>query len=355
MPQWVEIPPRGLDLTKTHIILPLNRAEFGYNKIEDMIQDIDPETILFLSKLQDIRIKTDTGTDLAILKNDSAKPKVEILIEGIKQGQSFSIVNDFLLCKQTFHKPAHIRQERREDIEEREVSIAFQLDEDSKEFGKIYAYLPVKTVDFPFLINADFILTSSREDIHQDSPWNHWLIECLADLIAKKLLPLLKEHDLLSVSFLESLATELNNLAEDKDNLFYPIFSRLCEIFMDEELLPANDGTFVSARDAVLTRSTAVRNLLNHAQLGALLLSSDVESDSELKWLSADITQDRTPNLRQYLIRFLGFQDVTPPVFSAKLSIDFLRRQSDEWFVKFYMFLSGRSALFEFRGKHSPY
>jgi predicted transcriptional regulator len=345
VPQWIDVPPRGLDPSKTYIILPLNRAEFGYNKIEDMLQDIDPETILFLSKLQDIQIKTDTGTDLAILKNDSAKPKVEILIEGKKQGRFFSIVNDFLVCKQTFHKPAHIRQEKREDIEERDISIAFQLAEVSKGLGKIYAYLPVKTIDFPFLINADFILTSSREDIHQDSPWNHWLVECIADFIAKELLPLLKERDLLSIDFLEALATKLNNLAEDKSDLFYPVSSKLCETFMNEELLPADDHTFVSTQNAVLTRSTPVRNLLTYAQLAFLFLRSDVESDSELKWLSADITLDRTPNLRHYLIHHLGIDEVTPASFARKLSENFLSRQKDEWFVKFYKFLSRQPTL----------
>ena len=345
VPQWVDISPKGLDPSKTHIILPLNRAKFDYNEIEGMLQDIDPETILFLSKLQDIRIKTDTGTDLAILKNDSDKPKVEILIEGKKQGQSFSVVNDFLLCKQTFHKPAHIHQERRENIEDREVSIAFQLDEDFKEPGKIYAYLPVKTIDFPFLINADFILTSSRQDIHQDNPWNHWLIECLADLIARELLPLLKEWKFLSVDFLEVLASKLNNLAKYKRDPFYSVFSRLREDFISNELLPANDGAFVSAQNAVLTRSAAVRNLLNPAQLGELLLTSDTEPDSELKWLSAEVTLDRTPNLRHYLIHHLGIAEFTPTSFARKLSENFLSIQKDEWFVEFYKFLSRQPTL----------
>ena len=350
VPQWIDIPPKGLDISKTHIILPLNRMDFGYDKIEDMLQDIEPETILFLSKLQEIRIKTDTGTDLTILKNDSAKPKFEILIEGKKQDQSFSVVNDFLVGTQTFHKPAHIDQEKREDIEKRDVSIAFQLDEDSMRIGKIFAYLPVKPIDFPFLVNADFILTSSRQDIHRDSPWNHWLIDCMADVIATKLLPLLKEREFLSVDFLEALASKLNSLAEDKSDLFYPVFSRLRETFMNEELLPANDDTFVSAQNAVLTRSTAVRNLLTHTQLDFLFQRSDVEFDSELKWLSADITQDRTPNLRQYLIRFLDFEDITPARFSAKLSLDFLSAQEDKWFVEFYVFLFGRSALWNSEG-----
>src|SRR5262249_1397122 len=32
----------------------------------------------------------------------------------------------------------------------------------------------------PFLVNADFLLTSSREGIKEDEPWNHWLRDCIA-------------------------------------------------------------------------------------------------------------------------------------------------------------------------------
>ena len=345
VPQWIDTPLEGLDLSETRIILPLTKEGFGYKEIEKMLQDIEPEVILFLSTLQEIEIKTDTGDDFTILKDDSAMPEVQIIAGGKKQGLAFLNTGNYLVCTDSFSKPADIHHKKREGIENRDVTIGFPLDENSTAIRKIFAYLPVKTTDFPLLINADFILTSSREDI-QDVPWNRrWLMICVADLIAKELLPLLKERKFLSVDFLEALAGKLNDLSKNENDLFYPVFSRLRETFMNEEVLPANDGTFVSAQNAMLTRSTAVRNLLTYAQLDFLFPRSDVESDSEMKWLSADITQDRTPNLRQYLIRFLGFQDVTPPVFSDKLSIDFLCRQSDEWFVKFYVFLSGRSAL----------
>ena len=36
-----------------------------------MLIEIEPETSLFLSKLQEIRIKTDSDTDLSVLNNDS--------------------------------------------------------------------------------------------------------------------------------------------------------------------------------------------------------------------------------------------------------------------------------------------
>ena len=345
VPQWIDTPIEGLDPSETHIILPLTKKGFGYEDIEKMLQDVEPETILFLSKLQEIKIKTDSGDDFTILKDDSTTPEVQIVAEGKKQGLDFSNSGGFLICTNRFDKPADIYHEKRVGIENRNVTIGFPLDENSNAVRKIFAYLPVKTTDFPFLINADFILTSSREDI-QDVPWNrYWLVECVADLLARELLPLLKERKLLSVDFLDPLASKLNKLNKNKNDLFYPVFSRLREAFLKAELLPANDGTFVSAQNVVLTRSTALRNLVTHAQLDFLLSDSDVESDNELKWLSSDITQDLTPNLREYLTDCLEIKEVRPTTFANELSEEFLSMQTDEWFVEFYVFLLGQSAL----------
>jgi len=112
---------------QTTIILPLDKTGFGYDKIEMMLQDIEPATILFLSKLKEIKIETDTSDNLTILKDDSKMPFVQILVEGKKQGKSFSFVDEFMFFSHSFSKPKEIIQERREAIENREVSIAFPI------------------------------------------------------------------------------------------------------------------------------------------------------------------------------------------------------------------------------------
>ena len=348
VPQWIDTPPKGLDLSQTYIILPLTETDFGYKKIEEMLRDIEPESILFLSTLQEIQIKTDTGDDFTILKDDSAMPEVTVLVEDNKKGSSFSTFNDFLVCTETFDKSVDIHHEKREGIEDREVSVAFPLGENPIGVGKIFAYLPVRAdTGFPFLINADFILPSSREEI-REVPWNHWLMDCVAIVVASKLLPLLKEKNLLTVHFLEKLTDKLSEywycMAHwvEKKDLFCPIFNRVYEALMNEELLPTHDGMYVSAPNAKLARGDAIRNLLDQNQLGALFS----QPNGRIKWLSSDITQDRTPNLRQYLMA-LEVEDfeVTPDTFARRLSKPFLSTQSDEWFIKFYRFLFAQPAL----------
>ncbi len=342
VPRWLDIPPEGLNPSMTYIVLPLTKSDFGYAKIESMLEDIQPEVILFLSTLKQIRIKTDTGIDFTIFKDNERQPEVTIDVKGNKVGNYNG--GDFLVCPKTFDKPANITHKKREGVEDREVSIAFPLDENSTAIEKVFAYLPVQDdTGLPFLINADFILTSSRDDIHEDVPWNRWLMECVADLVVKEFLPLLKERERLNVDFLEALASKLNNLAEDKNNLFYPIFGKVRETLMNEEFLPANDRTYVSASNAKLARGNPIRNLLNHKQLSDLFYS--INTTNETKWLSNEITQDLTPELRTYLTLKLDVNEVDPSMFARRLTLLFLSKQCDEWFIKFYRFLFGQPTL----------
>lgn len=333
VPQWIEELPDRLDRSCTTIILPLNKASFGYVEIETMLRDIEPASILFLSKLKEIKIETDTGDDLNILKDTSKRPVVQILVEGKSQNESISDIEEFLLCTQPFNRPKDVIQEKREEIKDREVSIAFLLNKDHESIGKIFAYLPVRSdTGLPFLINADFILPSSREDI-QDVPWNRWLMKCVAELVAIAL-PLLKERGLLTVGFLEMLTGRMNDLAEDMDNLYYPIFVEIREALKTKDLIPADDGTFVSAQNAKLARGSDLRKLLTHDQLTLLF-----KSEGTITWLTGDITEFNTPNLRRYLLEHLKVEEVRPEKFVELLTDVFLKNQTDNWIIDFYSFL----------------
>ena len=334
VPQWVENLPQGIDPNKTSIILPLDKPGFGYDEIEKMLQDIEPETILFLSKIKEIKIKTDTGDSLTILKDDRNNPHVQILIEGMKQGKSFSQVDKYILFTSPFEKPTKVYHEKRIGIDKRDVAIAFPINSERKISGKIFAYLPVRSdTGFPFLINTDFILPSSREEI-SDHPWNKWLIGCVGELLKEKM-PVLKEKGLLTIDLLENLVKSIMDISEN--NIFYPINKFLHDAFMEHDLLPSDEGTYVSAKNAKLARGAELRNLLNQNQLRELF-----HSMNPLNWISGDITSDRTPDLRNYLIEQLGIEEVRQENFAERLNDDFLEKQDDQWIIKFYSLLENQ-------------
>ena len=61
--------------------------------------------------------------------------------------------------------------------------------------------------------------------------------------------------------------------------------------------------------------------------------------------LSGDISQDRTPELRRYLMDELQVVEVTPATILPKLNAAFLGEQNDEWVCRFYEFLNAQTAL----------
>ena len=71
-----------------------------------------------------------------------------------------------------------------------------------------------------------------------------------------------------------------------------------------------------------------------------------------MSWLTGDITIDRTPDIRDYLIHELGVNEVTPETVARWLSraSGFLAKQPDAWITLLYEFLNEHPALLR-----SPY
>lgn len=123
-------------------------------------------------------------------------------------------------------------------------------------------------------------------------------------------------------------------------SMFAPLFETTRAALASEPLLPRFDGSHVSASNARLASTQELRELFDPSQLGALF-----GHDGELAWLSGDITQYRTPELRQYLMRELDIAEVTPEMILPELDKSFLKAQPDGWILKLYEFLNGQPAL----------
>ncbi len=334
VPEWIENIPESIDTSITSIVLPLDQSDFGYNVIKKMLWEIEPETILFLSKLKEIKIVTDDSEGFTIIKDDSSKPNIQLLSN--KNG--YDEIFEFLLFKRIFDKPTGINHEKRNNVKEREVSIAFPVGDKPNSAGKLFAYLPVRfDTGFPFIINADFILPSSREDI-QDTPWNReWLMPCVGELVSISL-PVLKDNKQLSVPFLNSLAKSV--LLLNENDLYYPIAKAVKEAFTTLEIIPADDGSFVTAGNAKLASADWLRKLLREEQLKLLY-------QKELKWVHGDITDKGRHELWNYLREEIGIEELTPDGFARKISATFLDNQSDQWMIDFYAQLPNKDALWK--------
>ena len=320
----------------TRFVLPFDREDFNseiaFQEIGERLRNLKSMAILFLRNIKEIEFR--------LLDAYGVYRRHDINAAGhMRQVAIGTARENWLIFERPILVPDRNHQVR--------VEIAFKLETDlvgnikgirQIHESPLFVYFPTeRETRLGFLIQGPYRTTLARDNIPSDDTWNKQLIVETATLIVESM-HRLKEMDLLAVSLLEALPVRVAHFAQG--GLFHPIFSRVREAFINEELLPANDGTFVSAQNAKLARGDAVRNLLSDEQLSFLFASRN-----EIKWLLSEVTLDRTPDLWQYLRCELKIEEVDPEMFARKLSEQFLEHQCDAWFIDFYRFLLGQRSL----------
>ena len=192
-----------------------------------------------------------------------------------------------------------------------------------------------------FLIQGPYRTTPSRDNIPKDDDWNRRLVGETSALL-RETLCWLRDHHLLDTEALRCLP--LDSTKFDNTNMFSPIFEATKQTLSSKPLLPRFDAGYVPAKRARLGRTQALRNLFSPAQLTALY-----QKVQELAWLSDDITLDRAPDLRDYLMKELNVEEIDPEDIIRQLNRAFLETQPDEWILKLYEFLKGLPSLRHWR------
>lgn len=336
-------PYQNVEDGETLFVFPFNHKVLSKTNAFDLIlnkmKTLGPRVLLFLNRINEIEWNVEsTGERGQYLKESKKRGAAKhITVLGQKNGQDEE--ENWLIFERPVPAP--------DGSDRVNVEVGFLLainPKDQKErIAKIsdsplVVYFPTEKVTrFGFLIQGPYRTTPSRDNIPKDDDWNKTLVRETARLLPDALRRL-KELRLLSVSLLETLPIRIDDFL--KDSIFYPIVEAIHNALINEELLPADDGTFVSARNAKLARGADLRKLLNQDQLNLLF-----QSQEAIKWLAGEITQDRTPDLHAYLLKTLHVDEVTPESFARKITQQFLEKQSDDWFVFFYQYLSDKEAL----------
>jgi len=190
VPYWVSEVPAVVDQrdVTTSLLLPLKKDK--KQKIIKHLDDIQPESILFLNKLEGLSICVEQDNKeitFQRLTQQNKTCKLDVVSDGEKKSSRYWIY------KETVVVPADLEEEKRQGITEREIVIAFPLDKSGLK-GEVFSYLPTEADSgFPFLINTDFMLTANRESIQTERDWNIWLRDVLPDVIVNALLDMQKE------------------------------------------------------------------------------------------------------------------------------------------------------------------
>ncbi|CAJ2664762.1 unnamed protein product [Trifolium pratense] len=276
VPEWVEEKPTLHDIEQiygagkdslptTVIVLPLKPDKI--EPVKKQLSSIHPEVLLFLSKIRNLSVREDnenpkknTVTAVSISseinfvtrKNMNAESYTINLSAG--ENRSDEKQCSYYMWKQRFPVKLENVVERRMDVEECVVTLAFPFEErlhihkvkrlrTDKSSPGVYAFLPTDMVtNLPFIIQADFVLSSSRETILLDDKWNQGILEYVPSAFVDAFKTLVTGSDAAPVSNLPIMFKFLPIHHTPLEN-----FSRVCEKIkeklLEEKIIPIETFT----------------------------------------------------------------------------------------------------------------
>ena len=332
----VAVPAIERDADDTVFLFPLKAdEESAYDEIVAGLRELGASTLLFLRQIEEVQWRIEDGRSGHYLR------ETETVEDGIRKvtviGEEFG-QKDVSEGWLVFSRPVATSEGKSAG----HVEIAFSLDTETQRIqpvsdSRLVAFFPTSlTTHVGFLMQGPYQTTPSRDNVPSREPWNKCLVEETSELLVHALRWLRDKGDL-TTDVLSCLPLRLGT---SPMFMFDPLFDATKQALSTEKLLPSLNSEYVSADRALLGRGEDLRQLFSASQLAELY-----GDDGEMSWLSGDISQDRTPEIRTYIMEELGVEEVTPGSITRKLSRTFLEGQHDGWIEQLYGFLGRQQAI----------
>ncbi|XP_030630958.1 protein NO VEIN-like [Chanos chanos] len=240
LPHWVEeerpLQAVAKEITRnswtTKISLPLRSESY---QTRNLFHDVHPSLLLFLHRLRSVTIYSETDKQLVTMTRRD-------LSHNILEVEHTDGVERWLVVKRILY-PKKIK----EDVESTELALAFQLRDASVSDMKpqkqpVFAFLPLCNFGFRFIIQADFDIPSSRENIDRDSSWNQWLRSEIPQLFLHAM-DTFSEHP--EFSGLKGLCYFLQFIPQPSEILdfFNPVANQIIQLLKGKPFLPTKEDT----------------------------------------------------------------------------------------------------------------
>lgn len=294
------IAPRNLRSDETLFYLPFDNPAVSQEKasaeIADRLIKLECRTLLFLNHIQSIEwIIPNLGVG-------NYTRKVQRVDEQRKYVTLINQVNDKISNEEwlVFERPAIAPDQQQIG----KVEIAYKIEKDEKTGRKqiipisdsnLFVFFATeKETHLGFLVQGPYRTTPSRDNIPKDDEWNIKLVEETAILLRESLTKL-REMNLLTVNALEAMP--LNRTQFSKDHMFHSLFESVRDALITEALIPRFGEGFVSGKNAKIANSADLRQLFGPSQLEFFY-----DGEGTLSWVTDEISEYKTPELREYLM-----------------------------------------------------
>ncbi|KAM4715626.1 uncharacterized protein FYW61_018477 isoform 2-T2 [Anableps anableps] len=307
LPHWTE-DERPLDAQPkdihrhswtTKICLPL-RSES--HQTRNLFHDVHPSLLLFLHRLRSITIYNQSEKRLVTMTRKDLSHNV-LEVEHTEGTERWLVVKTTL-------QPKKIK----EDVESTELALAFQLGGNETESGiicqpqkqPVFAYLPLRSFGFRFVIQGDFDIPSSREDVDRDSSWNQWLRSEIPQLFLKAM-DVFTAHP--EYRGLKGLCQFLHfiPLPDEVLDFFKPVAGQIIQLLKGRAFLPT-----LSSGGKVVYKQPSQVAVCQDAVIRDVISGDELEKHLSLSYLHPGLSPPPPASLLTHMgVRYLQGSDVT--------------------------------------------
>lgn len=317
VPYWVDEVPDYVNTSLTNIVLPLREdAKEHLAKF----REIEPQLLLFLQKLSSIEIHNKL--------NHSFQKYSKSERNGIIKIKSEESEESYRLIKKPIKVPEYINEEKRK-VPETEIVLGFPLNPDGSAKTdteqKVFAFLPTRPYGFKFIIQADFLVPASREDIDKDKDWNKWIGENIPQVFLTAV-EQFKKDSKIQKTFLNYLPLE----SEINDNYFAKVVEDLKESLLKTECILTESKKWLNP-SKVFRASKDLRKLISN---------KDLIKFFDKEYLSPEVQNNTENQILDFLeISSFSIEDLIKCLNDK----DWLEAQPDKWLRELYGYLENES------------
>lgn len=318
VPNWIA-PDASIAVEGTTIVLPSKERETFSAAV---LSELDARLLLFLRKLRQIDLRTpDEEVSMRCIDDNGLAT-----LETRRQADGTPPMRQRYLRVATAVAMAGAPDDKRPQVNESELILAFPLDDAGKALAvpdcAAFAFLPIRAFGFRFCVQADFLLSSAREDIQTARPWNTALRDAIAAAFVGSLAQF-RARPALGRTFLQYLPRE----QEITHPFFAPVVQQTLDALAQTACILCASGQWRKPAE-VMTASEAFQRLVP-PQAAWALYGKDYPAE--------DLEIDETT------LKTLGCK---PMYFSDIVGLftehgDWVRQQGTAWLASFYRYLAG--------------
>ncbi|MHA1756821.1 MAG: DUF3883 domain-containing protein [Promethearchaeota archaeon] len=317
-PYWVETPPKFIDHQYTNILLPFKEKD--KEKILLELEKIKPQILLFLRNIKILEIEDKVNNQKTSLEKIVEKDIISIKFKNNKR-------RHFLIVKKSFKISDQLKEYLKKDIEKSinvdntEIILAFPLKNDGHLITKtkqtLFAFLPVKEYNFNFIIQADFLLNTSREDISKNNDWNKWLRDKIIDVFLLAINKF-KNNKKYNYNFYDYIPIDIED----------PFFKELENTLLGK----------LKKKQIILTSLNQWRKP-SEVFFGSKQIREIIDSNDLYQLLGKFFLADNIKN--KNILRKLGVEDFGIENLISMLKYEeWVKKQSYEWFIHLYNYFA---------------